>query len=137
MFARSLCSISRNAVRSSVVLPQIPAKAFSTDMKVETGPKKVQRSSSNVTNQPSYKLFDVFRYRPETDRKPQMTRYAVDVNKFIWAARDNTQLWNDGFGCFVPDQEQCRSYFLLPKVIILLVFKALDPAVRVFADLVP
>ena len=69
MFARSLCSISRNAVRSSVVLPQIPAKAFSTDMKVETGPKK-----------PSYKLFDVFRYRPETDRKPQMTRYAVDVN---------------------------------------------------------
>ena len=44
-------------------------------------------------------------------------------------------MWNDGFGCFVPDQEQCRSYFLLPKVIILLVFKALDPAVRVFACL--
>ena len=69
MFARSLCTFSRNSARGAALLPQIPAMAFSTDMKVE--PK---------SHKPSYKLFDVFRYRSEVDKKPKMTRYAVDVN---------------------------------------------------------
>ena len=35
MFARSLCSLSRNAARSTSVMSHIPAMAFSTDMKVD------------------------------------------------------------------------------------------------------
>ena len=36
---------------------------------------------SMCDSKPSYKLFDVFRYRPETDKKPKMIRYAVNVNE--------------------------------------------------------
>ncbi|KAK8814635.1 hypothetical protein WA556_006674 [Blastocystis sp. ATCC 50177/Nand II] len=69
MLARSVNTISRNVARSLVALPQIPVHHFSTDLKVET-----------ATHKPCYKLFDVFRYLPESDTKPHMVRYAVDVN---------------------------------------------------------
>ena len=42
MFARSLCSLSRTAARSTSVMSHVPAMAFSTDMKVDpTAEKKV------------------------------------------------------------------------------------------------
>ena len=81
MLARSVNTISRNVARSLVALPQIPVHHFSTDLKVETATHKVRRASCLLTLEPCYKLFDVFRYLPESDTKPHMVRYAVDVNK--------------------------------------------------------
>lgn len=43
MLARSLCSISKGAVRAASVLPQIPAMSFSTNLKISTDKKKVRR----------------------------------------------------------------------------------------------
>ena len=42
MLARSLCSLSKGAVRTTALLPQIPAMHFATDLKVSNDKKAVR-----------------------------------------------------------------------------------------------